>query len=65
MDVLADLPADAQPAEPVQQGEALLHDPAVHTQPGAMLGAAARNDRGDPGGPDLLAVLVVVVAAAA
>ena len=62
MDVVADLPADAQPPEPVQQGEALLHHPAVHAQPGAVLGAAARNDGGDSGGPDLPAVLVVVIA---
>ena len=62
MDVVADLPADAHPAEPVQQGETLLHHPAVHAQPGAMLGAAPRDDWGDPGGPDLLAVLVVVIA---
>jgi hypothetical protein len=37
VDVVADLPADAQPPEPVQQGEALLDDPAVHAQPGAVL----------------------------
>ena len=63
MNVVADFPADAQPAEPVQQGEALLDDPAVHAQAGAVLHAAPGDDRGDPGGPDLLAVLVVVVAA--
>ena len=63
MDVVADLPADAQPPEPVQQGETLLNHPAVHAQPGAVLGAAARDDWGDPGGPDLLAVFVVVIAA--
>jgi hypothetical protein len=39
VDVVADLPADAEPAEPVQQGEALLDHPAVHAQAGAMLGA--------------------------
>jgi len=63
MDVVTDLPADAQPPEPVQQGETLLNHPAVHAQPGAVLGAAARDDWGDPGGPDLLAVFVVVIAA--
>ena len=30
MDVVADLPADPQAAEPVQQGEGLLDHPAVH-----------------------------------
>ena len=63
VDVVADLPADPQPPEPVQQREAPLHDPPVHAQPGAMLCAAANDDRCDPGGPDLLAVLVVVIAA--
>jgi hypothetical protein len=43
VDIVADLPADTQPAEPVQQGETLLNHPAVHAQPGAMLGAAPRS----------------------
>jgi hypothetical protein len=63
VDVGADLPADAQTAEPVQQGEALLNDPAVDAQPGAMLRAPAGDHRLDPGSPDLLAVFVVVIAA--
>jgi hypothetical protein len=63
VDVVADLPADAQPAEPVQQGDGLLHDPAVGAQARAVLGGAAGDDRGDPGGLDLLAVFIVVVAA--
>src|SRR6185312_1002898 len=63
VDVVADLPADAQPAEPVQQGDGLLHDPAVDAQARAVLGGAAGDDRGDPGGLDLLAVFIVVVAA--
>jgi hypothetical protein len=29
MDVVADLPADPQSAEPVQMGERALHDPAL------------------------------------
>ena len=62
MDVVADLPADPQPAEPVQQRETLLDDPAVHAQARAMLFAAPGDHRGDPGLADLLAVLVVVIA---
>src|SRR5512142_2368753 len=64
VDVVADLPADAQPAEPVQQGDGLLDDPAVHAQPGTVLCVTAGDHRGDPGLPHLGAVLVVVVAAA-
>ena len=45
VDVVADLPADAQPAEPVQQRDGLLDDPAVHAQAGAVFGAAAGDDR--------------------
>jgi hypothetical protein len=63
VDVVADLPADAQSAEPVQQCKALLHHPAVHAQSGTVLDAAPRDDRSYPQGPHLLAVLVVVVAA--
>lgn len=40
MDVVADLPTDAQSPEPMQQGERLLDDPAVLAQPGAVFGAA-------------------------
>ena len=48
MDVVADFPADAQAAEPVQEGEALLNDPSVHAQAGAVLPPAwkvARRNR--------------------
>jgi hypothetical protein len=62
VDVVADLPADAQSAEPVQQRKALLDHPAVHAQPGTVRNAAPRDDRGDPQSPHPLAVLVVVVA---
>src|SRR6516162_8373284 len=62
VDVIADLPADPQPPEPVQQGDRLLHHPAVHAQPGAMLRATASDHRGDALGPDLPAVLVMVIA---
>jgi hypothetical protein len=36
MDVVADLPADAQSAEPVQQCEGLFCDPPVDAQPGGL-----------------------------
>ena len=45
VDVVADLPADAQPAEPVQQRDGPLHDPAVVAQAGAVRGAAAGDHR--------------------
>jgi hypothetical protein len=65
VDIIADLPADPQPPEPVQQREGLLHHPAVHAQPGAMPGAAAGDYRGDALGPDLPAVFVMVIAPSA
>jgi hypothetical protein len=61
VDVAADLPADPQPAKPAQQGDGLLDDPAVHAQARVMLRAAPGDHRDDPGRPDLLAVLVVVI----
>jgi hypothetical protein len=60
VDVVADLPADAQPAEPVQQFDGLPGHPAVPSAPRAVRGAAAGDDRLDPPGPDQRAVLVVV-----
>ena len=50
-------------SEPVQQAKRPLDDPAVDAQPGAVFGAAAGDERGDPAVADQLAVLVVVVAA--
>ena len=47
VDVVADLPADAQAAKPVQQSDRSLRDPAVDAEAGAVFGAApgdARND---------------------
>ncbi len=61
MDVVADLPTDAQSPEPMQQGKRLLDDPAVLAQPGAVFGAAPGDDRRDTHRPNLLAILVVVV----
>ena len=61
MDVVADLPADAQAAEPVQQREGLLDDPSVHAQSGTVLDTAAGDEWPDALGTNLFAVLVVVV----
>src|SRR5215471_940651 len=63
VDVVADLPAHAQPAEPVQQRDGLLHHPAVGAQPRTVFGAAAGDHRGDAFLADPLAVFVVVIAA--
>jgi hypothetical protein len=63
VDVVADLPADAQPPHSVQQGDGLLHHPPVHAQARAVRGAAAGDERPDAFGTDPAAVLVVVVAA--
>src|SRR5262245_19191168 len=61
MDVITDFPADAQAAEPVRQGDGLLEDPAVDTQSGAVLGAAAGELRVDALGARQITVFVVVV----
>jgi hypothetical protein len=62
VDVVADLPADAEPTHPVQQGDGLLHDPPVDTEAGAVRAAPAADDRLDAFDPNLAAVAVVVVA---
>lgn len=63
MDVVADLPADPQTAEPVQVGERALHNPALPAEAGPMLAATAGYQRLHAEVPDETAVLVVVVAA--
>ena len=55
--------ADPQAAEVVQVREAALDDPAVPAEPGAVAGAAPRDDGLDAPGPEQAAVLVVVIAA--
>ena len=62
MDVVADLPADAEPAEPVQQGQGLFDDPADLAESGAVFGATTGDDRFDTPVADLSAVAVVVLA---
>lgn len=39
MDVVANLPSDAQAVEPVQVSEGAFHDPALGAQAGAVPGA--------------------------
>lgn len=45
VDVIADLPADPYPAEPVKMGEGALNDTVLGTEPGAVLGTAAGRSR--------------------
>ena len=47
MDVVADLPADPQPPEPVQQRDGLLDHPAVHAQARTVFPTTAGDYRGD------------------
>ncbi len=61
VDVVADLPADAQPTEPVRQDDRLLRDSAVHSQARTMLRATVADHGGHALGPDLPAVLVTVI----
>ena len=44
VDAGADLPTDAQTAEPVEQGEGGLYDPAVPAQAAAVSGAASGDE---------------------
>jgi hypothetical protein len=63
VDVVASVGADEQPAAVVQPGEGSFDDPAVTTEPGAVLGLAAGDDRSDAALPEEPAVRVVVVRA--
>jgi hypothetical protein len=61
VDVVADFPADTQPAEPVQECHGLFHDPADLAESGAVFGAFAGQDRGDAEVLDGCAVRLGVV----
>jgi hypothetical protein len=61
VDVVADLPTDAQSPEPVQQRERLLDDPPILAQPGAVRDTTPGDDRRDTDFLDLRAVLVMVI----
>ena len=63
MDLVAAVVADEQPFELVQPGEGAFDDPAVAAEPGAVLGAAAGDLRGDAAAAELATVALVVVAA--
>ena len=63
MDVVAAVGADEEAAAVVEPGEGPLDDPAVATEPGAVLCLAACDHGLDATLPDETAVLVVVVAA--
>jgi hypothetical protein len=63
VDVVADLPADAQASEPVEQADGPFDNVAVGAQARAVWGAAAGDAGFDVLLPDEPPVLVVVVAA--
>lgn len=63
MDVVADLPADPQAAEPVQVSEGALDNPALSAESGAVFSATSCEQWLHAERADEAAVLVVVVAA--
>lgn len=63
MDLGVALVAGSEPAEVVEVREAALDDPALFAEAGAVLDAAAGDDRLDASCPEEAAVLVEVVAA--
>lgn len=56
------LPADAEPSELVEPGEAALHHPTLGAESRAVVLAAPGDQRLDASTPELAAVLVVVIA---
>jgi hypothetical protein len=56
------LPADAEPSELVQPGEAALHHPTLGAQPRSVVLTAPGDQGLDAAGPELATVLVVVIA---
>ncbi len=63
MDVGAAVVADEQSASLVEPGEGALHDPAVAPEAGAVFGLAPRDLGFDAALPELLAVVLGVIAA--
>jgi hypothetical protein len=63
VDLVESVGAEEQSAAVVEPGEGALDDPAVASEPGAVAGLAAGDDRFDAAAPEQAAVLVVVVAA--
>jgi hypothetical protein len=63
VDVVVSVGTKEEPASVVEPGEGAFDDPAVVSEPGAVLCLAAGDDRLDAAVPDEAAVLVVVVAA--
>ena len=63
MDLVEAVRAKQETSAVVQPGEGAFDDPAFFSEPGAVFGLAARDDRFDSAAPDQPAVLVVVVAA--
>jgi hypothetical protein len=62
VDVAAAVVADEQAFELVEPGEGALNDPAVASEPGAVVALAAGDLRLDPAAMELATVLVMVVA---
>jgi hypothetical protein len=63
VDVVAAVGAKEQATPVVEPGESAFDNPAVASEPGAVHGLSAGNDRLDAAVPDESAVLVVVVTA--
>jgi len=63
VDLVESVGAQEQAAAVVEPGEGAFDDPAVASEPGAVVGLAAGDDRLDPPAAQQPAVLVVVVAA--
>jgi hypothetical protein len=63
VNVVVAVGADEEAAAVVEPGEGALDDPTLTTQPRAVFGLAAGNDRLDAALPDEAPILVVVVAA--
>jgi hypothetical protein len=63
VDLVESIGAHEQSAPVVEPGEGAFDDPAVASEPGAVAGLAAGDDRFDPAASNEATVFVVVVAA--